>query len=94
MSILVKVPQSTKQGVLPQHDNSTCFLRHKIIMYRPDLTEYEPFIDMLAEKLNEDALFRMSKTDAVKIAIEKALQNLVPDVVVNKKRKTYQILEF
>jgi hypothetical protein len=48
----------------------------------------------LTEKLNEEALFKMSKTDAVKIAIEKALQNLVPDVVVNKKRKLYQTLNF
>jgi len=63
-------------------------------MYRPDLTDYEPYIQMLAEKLNEEALFKMSKTDAVKIAIEKALQSLVPDVIVNKTRTIYQTLEF
>lgn len=63
-------------------------------MFRPDLTDYEYYVELLADKLNEESLFKMSKTDAVKIAIEKALQNLVPDVVVNKKRKIYQILEF
>ena len=62
--------------------------------YRPDLTDYEPYISLLAEKLNEEALFKMSKTDAVKIAIEKALQNLVPEVVINKTRKIYQTLNF
>ena len=62
--------------------------------YRPDLTAYEPYIEMLAEKLNEEALLKMSKTDAVKIAIEKALQSLVPDVVIIKTRKIYQRLSF
>lgn len=63
-------------------------------MYHPDLTDYEPYIQMLTEKLNEESLFAMSKTDAVKIAIEKALQNLVPDVVINKTRTIYQTLNF
>lgn len=63
-------------------------------MYRPDLTDYESYIEMLADKLNEEALIKMSKTDAVKIAIEKALQILVPNVVINKKRNIYQVLEF
>lgn len=63
-------------------------------MFRPDLTDYEGYIQILTDKLNEESLLKMSKTDAVKIAIEKALQNLVPDVVVNKKRKIYQCLEF
>ena len=64
------------------------------LTFRPDLSDYELYVELLAEKLNEEALLRMSKTDAVKIAIEKALQHLVPDVVVNKKRKMYQVLEF
>lgn len=63
-------------------------------MYRPDLTDYESYIEMLADKLNEEALIKMSKTDAIKIAIEKALQILVPNVVINKKRNIYQVLEF
>ena len=63
-------------------------------MFRPDLTNYDHYIQILTDKLNEESLFKMSKTDAVKIAIEKALQNLVPDVVVNKTRKLYQTLKF
>ena len=63
-------------------------------MYRPDLSDYETYIEMLVEKLNEESLFKMNKTDAVKIAIEKALQNLVPDVVINRTRTIYQILNF
>ena len=63
-------------------------------MYRPDLTDYEALIEILTDKLNEQALFKMSKTDAVKIAIEKALEKVVPDVVINKKRTIYQTLNF
>ena len=63
-------------------------------MYRPDLTDYEALIEILTDKLNEQALFKMSKTDAVKIAIEKALEKVVPDVVINKKRTIYQTLKF
>ena len=62
--------------------------------YRPDLTDYLPCIDALTDRLNEDAIYKMSRTDAVKIAIEKALEKVVPDVVVNKKRKKYIRLEF
>ncbi|HLA88156.1 MAG TPA: hypothetical protein VJL10_09045 [Anaerolineales bacterium] len=62
--------------------------------YRPDLTDYLPCIEALADKLNEDAIYKMSRTDAVKIALEKALEKVVPDVVINKKRKRYIKLDF
>lgn len=62
--------------------------------FRPDLTNYEMYVEVLADKLNEESLFKMSKTDAVKIAIEKALEKACPGVVVNKKRKTYLRLKF
>lgn len=62
--------------------------------YRPDLSDYLPYIETLVDKLNEDALYKMSRTDAIKIAIEKALEKVVPDVVVNKTRKRYIRLEF
>jgi hypothetical protein len=42
--------------------------------------------------LNEDAVFKMSKTDAVKLAIEKAVKNLLPDVEIKPKRKRYVVL--
>ena len=62
--------------------------------YRPDLTDYLTWIEALADKLNEDAIYKMSRTDAVKIALEKALEKVVPDVVINKKRKRYIKLDF
>ena len=62
--------------------------------YRPDLTDYLPYIETLTDKLNENAVYKMSRTDAVKIVIEKALEKVVPDVVVNKKRKKYIKLDY
>ena len=62
--------------------------------FRPDLTDYRVYVEFLVDKLNEDALYPMSKTDVVKILIEQKMAEIVPDVVVNKKRKIYQRLEF
>jgi hypothetical protein len=56
---------------------------------RIDLTEYRPWIEMLRDRLNEDGVYQMSLTDAVKIAIEGALERLVPDVVITRTRKRY-----
>ena len=56
--------------------------------FRPDLTDYLPYIEALTDKLNEESISKMSRTDAVKIAIE----NVLPDVRVEKKRKLYQTL--
>ncbi|HNB53676.1 MAG TPA: hypothetical protein PK530_17130 [Anaerolineales bacterium] len=61
--------------------------------FRPDLTEYLPYIEALTDKLNEESIFKMSMTDAVKIAIEMACKNVLPDVRVEKKRKLYQTLK-
>jgi hypothetical protein len=41
------------------------------------------------EKLNEEGLYKMNKTDAVKLAIEKAVKELLPDVMIKRKRKGY-----
>ncbi len=57
--------------------------------FRPDLTEYEIYIMALVDKLNEDAIYKITKTDAVKMAIEKAVKNVLPDVVIKPKRKRY-----
>ena len=62
--------------------------------FRPDLSDYEIFILALVDKLNEDSVLKMSKTDAVKFAIEKAVKNVLPDVVIKPKRKRYIRLEF
>jgi hypothetical protein len=61
--------------------------------FRPDLTDYLPYIEALTDKLNEESVFKMSRTDAVKIAIELACKNVLPDVRVEKKRKLYQTLK-
>ena len=65
---------------------------HRIL--RIDLSEYRPYIEQLQEKLNEDGANKMSMTDAVKIAVEQALQRLVPDVVIRKTRKRYIHIPF
>ncbi len=62
--------------------------------FRPDLTDYEIYILALADKLNEESIYKMSKTDAVKLAIEQACKKVLPDVVIKPKRKTYVTLKF
>lgn len=61
---------------------------------RIDLTDYRPYIQALQDRLNEDGLYTMSMTDAVKIAIEKAVENLLPDVTIKKTRKKYIKINF
>lgn len=61
--------------------------------FRPDLSDYEIYIMALADKLNEDSAFKMSKTDAVKMAIEKAVKSVLPDIVIKPKRKRYITLK-
>jgi len=62
--------------------------------FRPDLTDYEIFILALVDKLNENSIFKMSKTDAVKMAIEQACKKVLPDIEIKPKRKRYIRLEF
>jgi hypothetical protein len=61
--------------------------------FRPDLSEYEIYVIALVDRLNENAVCKMSKTDAVKMVIEKAVKNLLPDVEIKPKRKRYVTLE-
>lgn len=71
------------------HDSGgglNCRRRRK---FRPDLSDYEILIMALVDKLNEDGLYKMSNTDAMKIAIEQAVKKVLPDVVVRPKRKRY-----
>jgi len=62
--------------------------------FRPNMTDYEIYVLALVDKLNENALYPMNKTDAVKLAIEKAVKELLPDIVIKPKRKLYRILDF
>lgn len=62
--------------------------------FRPDLTAYRVYVEMLQDRLNEDALCKMSMTDVVKILIERAVSEYHPDIEVDRVRKIYQALEF
>ena len=62
--------------------------------FRPDLSDYEIFILALVDKLNENSVYKMSKTDAVKMAIEKAVKTVLPDVEIKPKRKRYIKLDY
>jgi len=64
------------------------------MILRIDLTDYRVYIQALQDKLNEDGLYEMSMTDAVKIAIEKAVEKLLPDVQIKKMRKKYIKINF
>jgi len=57
--------------------------------FRPDLSDYEFLIMALVDKLNEKGVYKMSKTDAVKFAVEKAVKTILPDVIIKPKRKRY-----
>lgn len=57
--------------------------------FRPDLSDYELYVMALADKLNEDSVNKMSKTDVVKMAIEQAVKKVLPDVEIKPKRKRY-----
>lgn len=63
-------------------------------LLRIDLTDYRPYIELLRDRLNEDGAFKMSLTDVVKIAIEGAMQRMVPDVVITRTRKKYIEIPF
>jgi len=54
--------------------------------FRPDLSEYEIYVESLVDK--------MSKTDAVKLAIEQACRKVLPNVEIKPKRKRYIRLDF
>jgi len=61
--------------------------------FRPDLTDYEIYVMALVDELNKEAAYKMNKTDAVKIAIEKAVKSLLPDIVIKQKRTRYVTLK-
>jgi len=61
--------------------------------FRPDLTDYEIYVMALVDELNKESAYKMNKTDAVKIAIEKAVKSLLPDIVIKSKRTRYVTLK-
>jgi hypothetical protein len=64
------------------------------ITFRPDLTDYQFYVDALVDRLNEDGAYKMNRTDAVKLAIEQACKRVLPDVIIRPKRKRYVRLDF
>ena len=69
---------------------------HKLRFFKRgqrNLLPWALYIEALTDKLNEESILKMSRTDAVKIAIELACKNVLPDVRVEKKRKLYLTLK-
>jgi hypothetical protein len=59
-------------------------------IYRPDLTSHYEMISEIRDAVNRDALFLLSDTDIVKIAVEKMFIRVYPKKsVVSKRRKMY-----
>ncbi len=61
--------------------------------WRPDLTGYEIYAEMLLDKIS-DGLHSMSVTDIPKILIEQAIEKNFPSVKDKKKRKIYERLDY
>ena len=61
---------------------------------RIDLTDYEPFIDTLVDRLNQDSVRKMSRPDVIKILIERSIEKIAPDVKIIKTRRLYETLKF
>ena len=57
--------------------------------FRPDLSDYIVYVEALRDRLNENAMYPMSLTDAVKICVEQVAEKVLPQVKINKKRKMY-----
>ena len=67
----------------------------RIKQFRPNLSGYYEILTMaLVDKLNQESVYKMSKTYAVKMAIERAAQILLPDVEIQPKRKRYIKFDF
>ena len=62
--------------------------------FRPDISDYLPYVQALADRLNNDALHKISLTDVVKIAIERSMESYCPDVKINRTRRKYERLNF
>ncbi len=62
-------------------------------VFRPDLTVYARYVELLQEKLNDEGAYRMSMTDVVKIAVERLMEGFCPEVKVDRARKLYIRLE-
>lgn len=64
------------------------------VTFRPDLSDYDVCVMALVDRLNQNALYPMSKTDAVKLAIERACKIVIPDFEIKPRRKRYVTLDY
>ena len=56
--------------------------------FRPDLTSYRVYVEMLRGGVNESGWNNLSLTDIVKACIEEVLAKKVPDIKIHRTRKT------
>jgi len=63
---------------------------------RPDLTSHAAVIEQIAERVNSEALYQLSQTDIVKLALERMWITAYPERELPKglKRKKYIRLQF
>ena len=69
-------------------------MRRSAGTFRPDLTSHAEMIEALRAMLNQDALYPLSDTDVVKIAVEKMFERATGKKPVSKKRKMYILLKY
>ncbi len=63
--------------------------------FRPELTEYEPLLRELSEKLNGESWSNLTKTDIVKIALERFYKDAFPEKALTRmKRKYFSLMQF
>jgi hypothetical protein len=63
---------------------------------RPDLTSHLELVRQITESVNAEALYQLSETDIVKLAIERMWKTAYPQrqLPKNLKRKKYIRLQF
>lgn len=69
--------------------------RRNNTVFRPDLTSHQDMVAAIRDALNAEALYPLSDTDVVKVAIEKMFKRAFPEKqVVRKPRKMYIPVNF
>jgi hypothetical protein len=62
------------------------------VNFRPDLTEYSGVADEIVARLNSDSWSHLSKTDVVKIALERFYKDAFPGKTLPRMKRKYFIL--
>lgn len=63
--------------------------------FRPDMTEYQEIARELLDKLNSESWSNLSKTDVVKIALERFYKDAFPEKHLKRmKRKYFSLMQF